>query len=132
MNTLLISLISSLIPVGIDGAKGLIARLVGSDHVKPTTFEQTVQWEQLQVDKLKTLSELDAGGVTYEWVEAVRKLMRPSVVGVVLLTWMFMHVYARYRGVALIDLTTVDATADAVFFYLFGERTLSYSKSRGK
>ena len=62
-------------------------------------------------------------GTTYPWVEAVVRLMRPSVGLIVLATWSFMQLSGQ-------DSPAVNNFACAVGFYLFGDRTLFYAQKK--
>lgn len=62
-------------------------------------------------------------GTTYPWVEAIVRLMRPTVAAIVLLTWAYMMVTGQ-------DSAAVNNFASAVGFYLFGDRTLFYAQKK--
>ena len=76
--------------------------------------------KQLDLEQFKAVN--DAGGTnpSYPWVEAVVRLMRPSVGLIVLGTWSYMQL-------TNISSSTVDNFAAAIGFYLFGDRTLFYA-----
>lgn len=79
---------------------------------------------QLDLDMFKAMN--DAGGTnpTYPWVEAIVRLMRPSVAGVVIGTWAACRLGGLQCG------PEVDNFAAAIGFYLFGDRTLFYAKQK--
>ena len=64
-----------------------------------------------------------AGGTnpTYMWVEAVVRLQRPLVAAIALLTWSYTHTLGTVSP-------DVDNFAAVIGFYLFGDRTLFYTK----
>ena len=76
--------------------------------------------KQLDLEQFKAVN--DAGGTnpSYPWVEAIVRLMRPSVGLIVLGTWSYMQL-------TNMSSSTVDNFAAAVGFYLFGDRTLFYA-----
>jgi len=76
--------------------------------------------KHLDLEQFKAVN--DAGGTnpSYPWVEAVVRLMRPSVGLIVLGTWSYMQL-------TNMSSSTVDNFAAAVGFYLFGDRTLFYA-----
>lgn len=65
----------------------------------------------------------NAGGTnpTYLWVEAVVRLQRPLVAAIALLTWSYTHTLGTVSP-------DVDNFAAVIGFYLFGDRTLFYTK----
>jgi hypothetical protein len=76
--------------------------------------------KQLDLEQFKAVN--DAGGTnpSYPWVEAIVRLMRPSVGLIVLGTWSYMQL-------TNMSSSTVDNFAAAIGFYLFGDRTLFYA-----
>ena len=116
-----VTILAAFGPLAIDLGKSLIAKFVAPDTFKPATIEQYVQMKQLDVDMFKAMN--DAGGTnpSYLWVEAAVRLMRPVAAVLVLGTW----AYNSCVGTA--D-PAVDNFASAVGFYLFGDRTLFYTK----
>ena len=75
----------------------------------------------------------DAGGTneTYPWVEAAVRLMRPTVAVIVLGVWASAHFggpESMVSGFTPINTETIDNFAAAIGFYLFGDRTLFYSR----
>ena len=108
-------------PLVVDLGKSLIARFVAPEEFKPATIEQYVQMRQVDLDMFKAMN--DAGGTnpSYPWVEAVVRLMRPSIALIVLGTWCYMEITGDASD-------TVSNFASAVGFYLFGDRTLFYAR----
>lgn len=108
-------------PLVVDLGKSLISRFVAPAEFKPATIEQYVQMRQLDLDMFKAMN--DAGGTnpSYPWVEAVVRLMRPSIAFIVLGTWAFLELNGGAND-------TVSNFASAIGFYLFGDRSLFYAK----
>lgn len=108
-------------PLVVDLGKSLISRFVAPAEFKPATIEQYVQMRQLDLDMFKAMN--DAGGTnpSYPWVEAVVRLMRPSIALIVLGTWAFLELNGGAND-------TVSNFASAIGFYLFGDRSLFYAK----
>lgn len=127
MSILLTTVLPALVPALSDGLKAIVGKFTGG--AKPLSIAEQVQLMQAENERLKTLSELEGGGTSYPWVEAIRKLQRPFVVLVAMLVWA-----AHFSGlVELSDASTlmlVDVSS-SVMFYLFGDRTWSYIK-KGK
>lgn len=108
-------------PLAVDLGKSLIARFVAPDEFKPATIEQYTQMRQIDLDMFKAMN--DAGGTnpSYPWVEAVVRLMRPSIALIVLGTWAYLELSGGAND-------TVSNFASAIGFYLFGDRSLFYAK----
>jgi hypothetical protein len=108
-------------PLVVDLGKSLISRFVAPAEFKPATIEQYTQMRQLDLDMFKAMN--DAGGTnpSYPWVEAVVRLMRPSIALIVLGTWAFLELNGGAND-------TVSNFASAIGFYLFGDRSLFYAK----
>lgn len=116
-----LTILAALGPLVIEGGKAAIQRWLAPDEFKPANMEQYVQMRQIDLDMFKAMN--DAGGTnpTYEWVEAVIRLMRPAATILVIGTW---------SALALqdINIPAVDNFAAAIGFYLFGDRTLFYTR----
>lgn len=108
-------------PLAVDLGKSLISRFVAPAEFKPATIEQYTQMRQIDLDMFKAMN--DAGGTnpSYPWVEAVVRLMRPSIAFIVLGTWAFLELNGGAND-------TVSNFASAIGFYLFGDRSLFYAK----
>ena len=108
-------------PLVVDLGKSLIARFVAPEEFKPATIEQYVQIRQVDLDMFKAMN--DAGGTnpSYPWVEAIVRLMRPTIAIIVLGTWCYMEITGDASD-------TVSNFASSVGFYLFGDRTLFYAR----
>lgn len=98
-------------PTAVKAIEGIYQRYIAPDAVKPTTVADVVALAQVDVERLKTVTQADAGGETYKWVEAIRKLQRPIVVFATLAAFLW---NPAQQDVGLIFQT--------VMWYLFGER----------
>jgi hypothetical protein len=113
-------------PLVVDLGKSLIGRFINTDGYKPVNIDEYVKMKQIDLALFKAMNEAGGSNPSYPWVEAIVRLMRPSVTLIVLGVW----AYLKYMGVAN---ESVDTFAAAVGFYLFGDRTLFYSrKAMGK
>jgi len=110
-------------PLVVDLGKSLIGRYIQTDGYKPTNVDEYIKVRQLDIEMFKAMN--DAGGTnpSYPWVEAVVRLMRPGVAVIVLGTWATLKLNGQPSD-------TVDNFAAAVGFYLFGDRTLFYSRRK--
>ena len=79
---------------------------------------------QLDLDMFKAMNDAGGANPSYPWVEAIVRLMRPTISMIVLITWAVLKVQN-------ISNESVDNFAAAVGFYLFADRTLFYSR-KGK
>lgn len=120
------TILTSIIPVLTYGAKRVIDYKTGG--ATPSNSSEAVEQAKLDIEKLKALGLLDNADGASQWVINIRALQRPIVVIAVLLNWTLMTL-AGLSG-HLVDLqiyVIVANLASAVFFYLFGDRTLMYS-----
>ena len=106
--------------MAVDLGKSLINRFIAPEEFKPATIEQYVQMKQMDLEQFKAVN--DAGGTnpTYPWVEAITRLMRPTVGLIVLGTWSYLKLTNQTSP-------SVDNFASCIGFYLFGDRTLFYA-----
>lgn len=110
-------------PLVVDLGKSLISRFVAPAEFKPATIEQYVQMRQMDLEMFKAMNEAGGSNPSYPWVEAVVRLMRPTIAFIVLGTWAFLEI-ATTGGAN----DTVSNFASAIGFYLFGDRSLFYAK----
>lgn len=108
-------------PLVVDLGKSLISRFVAPSEFKPATIEQYVQMRQLDLDMFKAMNEAGGTNPSYPWVEAVVRLMRPTIALIVLGTWSYLELSGGAND-------TVSNFASAIGFYLFGDRSLFYAK----
>ena len=118
-----ITILAALGPLAVDLGKSLIGRFIQADVYKPTNIGEYTQMRNTDLEMFKAMNNVGAGGSTYPWVEAVVRLMRPSVGAIVLGTWSFMMITGQ-------DSAAVNNFASAVGFYLFGDRTLFYAQKK--
>jgi hypothetical protein len=109
-------------PVAVDAGKALINRFIAADNFKPANIDEYSKVRGLDLELFKAMNDAGGSNASYPWVEAIVRLMRP---GIALLT---MGVWAAgYLGVYPPS-PAVDSFAAAIGFYLFGDRSLMYSK----
>lgn len=116
-----ITILAALGPLIIDGGKALIQKYFAPDEFKPTSIEQYVQMRTLDLDMFKAMNEAGGTNQSYLWVEAIVRLMRPVAAIIVMGTW----AWSSLSGNAT---PAIDNFASAIGFYLFGDRTLFYSR----
>lgn len=116
-----VTILAALGPLAVDLGKSLIARFIAPSEFKPATIEQYTQMRQLDLDMFKAMNEAGGSNQSYPWVEAIIRLQRPTVVGVVLLTWAYLMLIGQSSD-------AVNNFASAIGFYLFGDRTLFYAR----
>lgn len=115
-----LTILAALGPLAVDLGKSLISRFIAPDQFKPSTIEQYVAMKQVDLDMFKAMNEAGGTNQSYPWVEAVVRLMRPSVGVIVLGTWAYLEVTNQSSA-------AVSNFASAIGFYLFGDRTLFYA-----
>ena len=108
-------------PLAVDLGKSLIGRFIQTSEYKPVNIDEYVKMKSLDLDMFKAMNEAGGSNPSYPWVEAVVRLMRPMVAVIVLGTWTYSRVYGTPSD-------AIDNFAAAVGFYLFGDRTLFYSR----
>lgn len=118
-----ITILAALGPLAVDLGESLIGRFIQTDGYKPVNVDEYVKMKQLDLELFKAMN--DAGGTnpSYPWVDAVVRLQRPAVVLIAFGTW----AYLKFNNLTS---ETVDNFASCVGFYLFGDRTLFYSRKK--
>jgi hypothetical protein len=116
-----LTILAALGPLAVDLGKSLISKFIAPDQFKPATIEQYAKMKEIDLEMFKAMNDAGGANPSYPWVEEVVRLMRPAVAVIVLGTWAYMTM----SGVAN---PAVDNFAAAIGFYLFGDRTLFYSR----
>lgn len=116
-----LTILAALGPLAVDLGKSLIGKYIQTDGYKPVNIDEYLKMRQFDLDMFKAMNEAGGSNPSYPWVEAVVRLMRPIVGVIVLGTWAYMKLNNQSND-------TVDNFASAVGFYLFGDRTLFYSR----
>lgn len=116
-----LSALAILGPLVVDGGKALINKYLSPAEFKPATIEQYVQMRELDLRMFEALNNAGGANASYPWVDAIVRLMRPTVALIVLGTW-------AYTKLAGTPSEAIDNFAAAIGFYLFGDRTLFYAK----
>lgn len=119
-----ITLVAALGPLVVEGGKAAIQRWLAPDNVKPVTIDDYAKIKQIDLEWFKAVNEAGGSNVSYPWVEAIVRLMRPSIAIAVIGTWAICHLGGIQCG------PEVDNFAAAIGFYLFGDRTLFYAKKK--
>ena len=118
MNVLLTTLLSALLPVGVEGIKQIITTKMGG--VKPTTIAEQLQIDDSEIKKLQAVAALDnPGGTPSQWVIDLRASSRYIAAGIVIL-----------GGSACLFVPNIDfnvkalgfEAANIAFGFLFGSR----------
>ena len=85
MSVLLTTLLSALVPVGVEGLKQVIVTKMGG--VKATTVAEQIQLDENEVKKLQAVAALDnPGGTPSQWVVDLRASSRYLAAGLVILS----------------------------------------------
>ena len=118
-----ITLLAGLGPIVTDLGKSLINRYVAPDTFKPATIDQYVKMKQIDLEMFQAMNEAGGGNPSFPWVEAIIRLMRPTVGVIVFGTWAYLKITNQPSE-------AVDNFASAVGFYLFAERSLFYARKK--
>jgi hypothetical protein len=108
-------------PLAVEAGKALINKYMAPGEFKPATIEQYVKMREIDLEMFKALNEAGGSNASYPWVDAIVRLMRPTVAVIVLGTW----AYSKLAGTPS---EAIDSFAAAIGFYLFGDRTLFYAR----
>ena len=83
MSVLLTTLLSALIPVGVEGIKQVITTKLGG--VKATTVEEQLKLDEQDIKRMQAVAALDnPGGTPSQWVIDLRGSSRYVMAGVVI------------------------------------------------
>ena len=116
-----LTVLAALGPLAVDLGKSLIGRFIQKDDYKPVNIGEYIQMKQADLDMFKALNEAGGSNPSYLWVEAIVRLQRPIVAALVLGTWSYLKLTNQSSE-------AVDNFAACIGFYLFGDRTLFYSR----
>lgn len=116
-----LTLLAALGPLAVDLGKSLIGRFIQKDSYKPVNVDEFIKVRQFDLDMFKALNDAGGANPSYPWVEAIVRLQRPAVCFMVLGIWAVLKLNNLSND-------SVDNFASAVGFYLFGDRTLFYSR----
>jgi hypothetical protein len=120
-----LTILAALGPLAVDLGKSLIGRFIQTDGYKPVNVEEYAKMKELDLKLFTAMNEAGGSNPSYPWVEAAVRLMRPAVALVVLGTWASLKLSGQPSD-------AVDNFAAAVGFYLFGDRTLFYSRNKAR
>lgn len=123
MSLLLTTLLSSLVPVGIEGIKQLIVSKTGG--VKPTTVAEQLQLDEQDIKRMQAVAALDnPGGTPSQWVVDLRGSARYLAAFTVIIG----GVAVAFCNVDdMIKLVSIEA-ANIAFGFLFGQRVVANFK----
>jgi hypothetical protein len=108
-------------PLAVEAGKALINKFLAPGEFKPATIDQYVQMREIDLRMFEAMNNAGGSNASYPWVDAIVRLMRPTVAVIVLGTW----AYSKLAGTPS---EAIDNFAAAIGFYLFGDRTLFYAR----
>lgn len=108
-------------PLAVEAGKALINKYIAPGEFKPATIDQYVQMREIDLRMFEAMNNAGGANASYPWVDAIVRLMRPTVAVIVLGTW----AYSKLNGTPS---EAIDNFAAAIGFYLFGDRTLFYAR----
>ena len=108
-------------PLAVEAGKALINKYMAPGEFKPASIEQYVQMREVDLRMFEAMNNAGGSNASYPWVDAIVRLMRPTVAVIVLGTW----AYSKLAGTPS---EAIDSFAAAIGFYLFGDRTLFYAR----
>lgn len=115
------SIIGALIPIGVEGAKQLIAKWTGG--VKATTIDEQIKLDQNEIERIKALAILDNPiGTPSQWVIDLRASSRYvgalATIAVGLSTLFIQGITPEIQRIGL-------EAANIAFGFLFGSRIVA-------
>lgn len=120
-----VTILAALGPLAVDLGKSLISRFIAPSEMKPANVDEYIKMRQCDLDMFKAMNDAGGSNASYPWVEAVVRLQRPIVAGIVLTVWAAASFMPGEHA-------AIDNFAAAIGFYLFGDRTLFYARSATK
>jgi hypothetical protein len=126
----LLTILAAFGPLVVDAGRSLIQKYMAPSEFKPTNIDDYLKMRGFDLEMFKAMNDAGGANPSYPWVEAFVRLMRPSVAVIVLSVWGIVHlqIMNSSTGAIITDTSTIDNFAAAIGFYLFGDRTLFYSK----
>jgi len=126
MSVLLTTLLSALIPVGVEGIKQGITALTGG--VKPTTVAEQLQLDEQDIRRMETVAKLDnPGGTPSQWVVDLRGSSRYIAAFVIIIAGLGA---AFVEGLdPAIKLLCLEG-ANIAFGFLFGSRITAQIRNK--
>lgn len=113
------AILPALGPALVDGVRGLAGKLFGTAGALPKSVDEQVKLYQAEAEKLKALAALDSPmGEVSPFVANVRGVGRWFAAGMILLATLYTAIFLPTNP----NLPLLGALAEAVWFWLFGEK----------
>ena len=119
-----ITILAALCPLAVKLGDSLIQKYLATETYKPTSIAEVVQLKELDLKQFEAINNAGGNNASYPWVEAIIRLMRPTVAIGVIGTWAVCKLGGYTCG------SEVDNFAAAIGFYLFGDRSLFYATKK--
>lgn len=123
-----LTILAAIAPILVQGGKAAISRWIAPAEFKASSIDEYVKMKEVDLGWFKALNEAGGTNPTYLWVEAVVRLMRPTVALIVMAVWADAHGFLS--GAEAAQTAGIDNFAAAIGFYLFGDRTLFYANKK--
>lgn len=120
-----VTMLAAFGPLVVKLGEATISKFVAPDTFKPATMDDWIKMKELDIKQFEAINNAGGNNPSYPWVEAVIRLMRPSIAIGVIGTWSLCKFVP--------DLSCgpeVDNFAAAIGFYLFGDRSLFYATKK--
>lgn len=118
---------AALLPIAQDGIRAVINKFTAGAGAQPATTKEAIELEDARTRRLEALSRIDTPtGQVSQWVNNIRSLMRPVASVVILAAYCYTLIVDTEMGIA----TNAANLAASVVFYLFGDRTVMYMRSK--
>ena len=120
-----VTMLAAFGPLVVKLGESVINKFISPDTFKPATIDDWIKMKELDIKQFEAINNAGGNNPSYPWVEAVVRLMRPSIALGVIGTW------ALCKFIPTLNCgSEVDNFAAAIGFYLFGDRSLFYSNKK--
>jgi hypothetical protein len=129
LSMLLTTVLPALLPAAIDGVKAVVNKVTDNAGALPSNFQEALELERFQLEKLKALAELDRpSGPLSQWVSDLRSSSRYIAVFLILGTWSIITLFNLPLDTKEYELLA--NMAQSAFFFLFGDRIYMSVRNR--
>ena len=122
IETILATVLPAFIPGLADGLKMIFSKITGIGMGEPKSFQERVELERVNVEKMKALAELDKPyGTISQWVSDLRASFRYLAVGIILIaTLVYCFLPASYQNQVVLNFLA--QLSGSATFFIIGDR----------
>jgi len=122
IETILATVLPAFIPGLADGLKMIFSKITGIGMGEPKSFQERVELERVNVEKMKALAELDKPyGTISQWVSDLRASFRYLAVGIILIaTLVYCFLPTQYQNPVVLNFLA--QLSGSATFFIIGDR----------